>query len=110
MSETREKIAGEAQIGAVKFWATRATPQPTPRRIVEYGGIGVNGGQTEDLGKNARREILNATVDEIVYLDLDEIKNQAKVVTCVHPLFGVFQGRVLDVVPDAGPDPMVATR
>jgi len=107
MATTREKIAGEAQVGAVKFWATRATPQPTPRRIVQYGGVGVNGATTDDLGKDARTEILNATVDEDIYVDLDEIKDSADVVTCVHPLFGVFQGRLVDVTYDAGPDDMV---
>jgi len=107
MTTTREKIAGEAKIGSVKFWATRATPQPTPRRIAQYGGVGITGATTEDLGKDARVETLTATVDELVFLDLDQIKNTADIVTCVHPLWGVFQGRLVDVVPDAGPDPMV---
>jgi len=103
----RSSIAGEAQIGSVKFWATRATPQSTPRRVVQYTGIGITGAVTEDLGRNARTEILNATVDETVYLDLDGIKNAGKVVTIVHPLFGVFEGRLVDVTYDAGPNDMV---
>jgi hypothetical protein len=107
MTTTREKIAGQAQIGNVSFWATRATPQPTPRRIVQYTGVGITGAQTEDLGQDARTETLTATVDELVYLDLDQIKKEANVVTIVHPLFGVFQGRVLDVTAEATPDPMV---
>jgi hypothetical protein len=107
MASIRESIAGMAQIGNVKFWATRATPQPTPRRVMQYTGVGVVGAVTEDLGRNARTEILNATVNEDVYLDLDQVKNAAKVVTCVHPLFGVFEGRLIDVTFDAGPDDMV---
>jgi hypothetical protein len=107
MTTTREKIAGQAKIGPVKFWATRAAQQPTPRRIVQYSGIGVDGATTEDLGEDAHVEILNATVDETVYMSLLIIKQAADVVTCAHPLFGVFQGRLVDVTYDAGPDPMV---
>lgn len=107
MANLRETIAGQAQIGAVKFWATRTNPSPTPRRIVKYTGIGITGAVTEDLGRDARVEILNATVKKTVYLDLDGIKNAAKVVTCEHPLFGIFEGRLVDVTCDAGPSDMV---
>ncbi len=107
MTSIREQIAGEAQIGTVKFWATRATPQATPRRIVQYGGVGVDGAALEDLGEDARVEILNATVTEFVYQDLKAIKTAAEKVTIVHPLFGVFEGRLWDVTYDAGPNDMV---
>jgi hypothetical protein len=107
MTSTREKLAGMAQIGSTKFWATSATPNPTPRRIAQYGGVGVEGATTDDLGQDARQEVLNATVDELVYLDLDQIKRAGDVVTCVHPLFGVFQGRLVDVTYTAAENDMV---
>lgn len=96
-----------AQIGTVKFWATRAATNANPRRIVQYNGIGVDGASTDDLGVNARVETLNAIVDEDIYAQLLTIKNEAKIITMVHPLFGAFEGRLMDVVPDAGPDDMV---
>ena len=106
-SAVRELLAGQAQIGSVKFWATRANPVPYPRRVVEYTGVGVDGAVTEDLGRDARRETITATVEENIYSDLDAIKNEAKVVTIAHPLFGVFEGRLLDVTYEAGPNDMV---
>jgi prophage DNA circulation protein len=96
-----------AQIGTVKFWATSAQTNANPRRIVQYTGIGVDGAATDDLGVNARIETLNAIVDEDIYAQLLTIKNEAKVITMVHPLFGAFEGRLMDVVPNAGPDDMV---
>ena len=107
MASTREKLAAQAQIGSVKFWATRVTPSGNPRRIMQYTGIGVDGAVTEDLGQNAKVETWTATVDELVYLKLVIVKEAANVVTCVHPLFGAFQGRLQDVVPDIGPNDMV---
>lgn len=107
MPSIRESIAGEAQIGPVKFWATSASPQSTPRRIMQYTGVGVNGASLEDLGENARTEILNATVTEYVYQDLVDVKRAAEVVVIVHPLFGVFDGRLSDVTYQAGPNDMV---
>jgi len=107
MASLRESIAAEAQIGTVKFWATRASPSATPRRIAQYTGVGVNGAVTEDLGEDARTEILSATVTENIYIDLKDIKSAGNVVTCVHPLFGVFEGRLADITYDAGPDDMV---
>jgi len=107
MTTTREKIAAEAQIGPVKFWATRANPSGTARRIMQYTGVGVNGAVTEDLGQNARTETWTATVDESVFVRLKMVRDDANVVTCVHPLFGAFQGRLADVTYDAGPDDML---
>jgi hypothetical protein len=107
MSDIRDLLAGQAQIGPVKFWATRATQQPTPRRIVQYIGVGVTGASLEDLGENARTEIMNGIVDENIYNDLLKVKRAAKVVTIAHPLFGVFEGRLVDVTYEAGPDDMV---
>ncbi|MEE9367152.1 MAG: hypothetical protein V3W44_10720 [Dehalococcoidales bacterium] len=107
MASTREKLAAEAQIGPVKFWATRVTPSGNPRRIMQYTGIGVNGAVTEDLGQNARVETWTATVDESVFSKLSFVKSAAEVVTCVHPLFGAFQGRLQDIPYEAGPDDMI---
>ena len=106
-SKVRESIAGQALIGNVEFWATSATPIPSPRRIMQYTGVGVDGAVTEDLGQNARIETLTATVDEDIYSALDKLKKAAKVLMILHPLFGAFEGRILDVVPQAGPDDMV---
>ncbi len=107
MASTREKLAAEAQIGSVKFWATRATHGGNPRRIAQYTGVGVDGAETEDLGQNAKVETWTGTVDELVYLKLVIVKEAADVVTCVHPLYGAFQGRLQDVIPDIGPNDMV---
>ncbi len=96
-----------AQIGPVKFWATSAQTNPNPRRIVQYTGVGVDGAVTEDLGQNARTETLNAIVEEDIYIALNDLKNEAKVVIIVHPLFGAFEGRIIDAVPTAGPADMV---
>jgi len=107
MASLRETIAMEAKVGSVKFWAKRANPQPTPRRLAQYIGVGVTGASLEDLGRNARVEILTAEVTEDIYVDLDFIKDAAKVITIQHPLFGVFEGRLADVTYDAGPNDMV---
>lgn len=107
MASLRELIAVEAKIGTVKFWATRANPQPTPRRIVQYTGVGVTGASLEDLGRNARTEIIAGTVTEDIYAELDFIKDEGKVVPIQHPLFGIFDGRLADVTYEAGPDDMV---
>ncbi len=106
-SALRASLAGMAQIGPIKFWATSAQTNPNPRRIVQYIGIGVDGAVTEDLGQNARTETLNATVEEDIYIKLNDLKNEAKILIIVHPLFGAFEGRIIDAVPTAGPQDMV---
>jgi prophage DNA circulation protein len=106
-SDVRELLAGMAQIGDVRFWATRVTKGPNPRRIMQYTGVGVDGASTEDLGMNARTETLTAIVEEDVFNRLDLVKNAAKEVTIVHPLFDAFNGRLMDVVPEANPDDML---
>ncbi len=106
-SALRATLAGMAQIGPIKFWATSAQTNPNPRRIVQYNGVGVDGAATEDLGQNARTETLNATVEEDIYVKLNDLKNEAKLLIIVHPLFGAFEGRIVDAVPTAGPADMI---
>ena len=106
-SALRAALAGMAQIGPIKFWATSAQTNPNPRRIVQYTGVGVDGAVTEDLGQNARTETLNAIVEEDIYVKLNDLKNEAKLLIIVHPLFGAFEGRIVDAVPTAGPQDMV---
>jgi prophage DNA circulation protein len=107
MASTREKLAGQAKVGGVEFWATGASGDGSPRRIVRYSGIGVEGQVTEDLGRDARVETLNAIVDEMVYIELKAVRDAAKVVTAVHPLFGVMQARLENVTYNAGPNDLV---
>ena len=106
-SALRASLAGMAQIGPIKFWATSAQTNPNPRRIVQYTGVGVDGAVTEDLGQNARTETLNAVVEEDIYVKLNDLKNEAKLLIIVHPLFGAFEGRIVDAVPTAGPADMI---
>lgn len=106
-TDLRKLLAGQAQIKDVKFWAVRASTQEPQRRLAMYAGIGVDGAVTEDLGQDAGIEVLEAIVDEDVYNKLYVIKHEAKVVTIVHPLFGVFEGRLANITYDAGPADML---
>ncbi len=92
----REKMAAPAQVGRFTFWAT-AAPHGGSRRIAEYPTIGGEGADTEDFGSDARHFMLGAVLAEDVYLDLYNEMDQAKVVDCVHPRFGVMRARVLSV-------------
>lgn len=106
MTILRDKLAAQAQIGDVKFWATGASGPGGQRRVVQYTGVGVEGAFTEDLGSDARVEQLTAIVDEDTYTSLINLRDAGNVVTAVHPLFGVMQAR-LAIEYQAGPDEMV---
>lgn len=103
----RDQLASEAKIGNVSFYATSASGPGAPRRIVQYTGVGVDGAVTEDMGADARQETLQATIDEDVFLKLKEVKDTAKVVTAVHPLFGVMDARVINIEYEANARDMV---
>lgn len=107
MPSTREALAGPAKIGSIEFYATGASGPGAPRRIIRYGGIGVDGQVTEDAGMDARVESLQAIVDEAIWIKLNNLKNEAKVVQAIHPLFGVMQARLQNVTYNAGPDDLV---
>jgi hypothetical protein len=92
----RSKLIAEAKIGTVSFVAASVSGAGK-RRLQGGAAIGVDGEEFEDLGENARTEQIEATVDETTYLELEGIRRDAKRVTCQHPLFGVFEGRISDL-------------
>jgi hypothetical protein len=91
--EIRSRLLAKCKIGSVEFVAA-AVSGGGERRLAGGGSIYNDGEEFEDLGENARTEILEAVVDEGVYLELVEIRRAAKPVVCTHPLFGIMWARL----------------
>lgn len=107
MASTRDLLAAECKIGKVSFFATGCSSSGEARRIAKYTGVGVDGAYTEDLGSEARTDSITATVDEVTYLKLRAVKNAGKVVEITHPLFGTYQGRLVNIEFQANVNDMV---
>lgn len=96
MPSDRELLASPCKIGALEFEAM-ALSGGGQRRLVGHSGIGVDGQVFEDLGEDARAETLRAEISESMYIKLDGLRREGKVVDIEHPLFGNFRGRVQTV-------------
>jgi len=104
---TRDKLLTNAKVGPIEFVAASVSGGGTARRLAIYEAIGVDGAELEDLGQGPRREVLKARLDEGVWQKLENLKRDGKAVQCVHPLFGVFTGRVESCPYEAGPKSLV---
>lgn len=93
MGTIRELLATDALIGTEKIRAARLEGGGE-RRLAAQPAVKRDGATHIDLGEDARRETLVATVDEAQYQRLVNLRLSAKVHTMVHPFFGVFEGRV----------------
>ena len=93
MTTVRQQVAAPAKIGPLEFEATVASGGGS-RNLSAQGGIGRDGEDHDDLGEGARRETLEAELDEITYQRLDNLRRAAKPYTIVHPLLGAFWGRI----------------
>ena len=101
MTSLRESLYTKAQIGSIQFEAASASGGGK-RRLAIHEAIGVDGATIEDLGEAPRVEHLSAHVGEDVYLKLENLRREATVQTCTHPLFGTFQGRIHEISYEAG--------
>lgn len=96
----RSQLLAKCKIGTVEFIAA-AVSGGGERRLAGGGAIGVDGEEFEDLGENARTEIVKALVDETTYQELDALRREGKPVICTHPLFGVMNARIRTIPYDA---------
>jgi hypothetical protein len=100
MTSLRESLACKCKFGKFEFWAT-STGGGGKRRIAQYNAIGVDGAVLEDLGEDARVETLKAYLTESEWIELDNIRREAKTKTFVHPLFGVYEARLAECTYEA---------
>lgn len=99
-ASTRSQIVRKAKIGNIEFTASRATGGGK-RRLAIYEAIGIDGAEIDDLGEGPRIETLEASLDEVVYWNLENLRREGQVQTIVHPLFPIFQGRIHELTYDA---------